>query len=100
MIEISAFHPVQGLRSFSKTDVYRRDCPRWNGLLFGSYELFIRQLAAAGITIAVAALGTWAIMALLKKTMQVRVSEREETEGLDHAEHGESAYPAFTGLDQ
>ncbi|MEI6100820.1 MAG: ammonium transporter [Eubacteriales bacterium] len=73
---------------------------QWNGLFFGSAELFWRQLVALGITIALAAAGTFVILSILRKFMQVRVSEREESDGLDHAEHGESAYPAFTGLDQ
>ena len=30
---------------------------------------------------------------------QLRVSDRDEALGLDVTEHGESAYPAFTGLD-
>ncbi len=73
---------------------------QWNGLFFGQTELFIRQLAAVGITIAWAVAGTLVIMLILKKCMKIRVSDKEETEGLDHSEHGESAYPAFTGLDQ
>jgi Amt family ammonium transporter len=31
----------------------------------------------------------------LKKTVGIRVSEREELEGLDAHEHGMSAYPDF-----
>ncbi|MPM96128.1 Ammonium transporter [bioreactor metagenome] len=73
---------------------------QWDGLVFGSTELFVRQLAAVGITIALAAVGTSVILLVMNKFMKVRVSDKEETEGLDHAEHGESAYPAFTGLDQ
>ena len=30
--------------------------------------------------------------------MEVRVEKSEEADGLDIAEHGESAYPAYTGL--
>jgi Amt family ammonium transporter len=73
---------------------------QWNGLAFGSTELFVRQLASVGFTIAFAAIGTTVILAVMKKFMKIRVSDREEMDGLDHAEHGESAYPAFTGLDQ
>jgi len=97
-------HGVGGVWGCIATGLFAQNAinpaARWDGLVFGSYELFIRQLAAVGITIAVAGLGTWAIMAVLKKTMQIRVAEKEENEGLDHVEHGETAYPAFTGLDQ
>lgn len=73
---------------------------KWDGLVFGHTELFVRQLAAVGVSIAWAAAGTLVVMLILKKFMKVRVSDKEETGGLDHSEHGESAYPAFTGLDQ
>jgi Amt family ammonium transporter len=35
----------------------------------------------------------------MRKISPIRVSQREEAEGLDITEHGESAYPSFTGMD-
>ena len=69
-----------------------------NGLFFGG-SLILSQLAAIGITIVVAVVGTVVIIKVLSLFKKSRVSEREESVGLDHAEHGESAYPTFTGLD-
>lgn len=68
------------------------------GLFFGG-SLILPQLAAIGITIGVAVVGTYIIMKVLKLFKGSRVSDRNESEGLDYSEHGESAYPSFTGLD-
>jgi Amt family ammonium transporter len=51
--------------------------------------------------VGVLAIGAWAVamtfivLFILKKTMGLRVSERDETEGLDITEHGMNAYPDF-----
>ena len=70
-----------------------------NGLVFGEWRLFVAQLAASAISIAIAATFTAVIMLILKKCGGVRVSDMEEAQGLDQIEHGERAYPAFNGLD-
>jgi Amt family ammonium transporter len=70
-----------------------------NGLAFGETALIVNQLISIGITIAFAAGATFVIMILLKKTMRIRVTKEDEQMGLDYAEHRESAYPAFYGLD-
>lgn len=70
-----------------------------NGLAFGEWRLFVAQLAASAISIAIAASFTAVIMLILKKCGGVRVSDMEEAQGLDQIEHGERAYPAFNGLD-
>jgi hypothetical protein len=36
---------------------------------------------------------------VMKMFMDIRVDKAEEADGLDLAEHGEQAYPAFNGLD-
>lgn len=70
-----------------------------NGLIFGGSKLFIAQLEAVGITIVIAVVGTFIIMSLLKLIMKVRVSDADESKGLDISEHSESAYPSFLGMD-
>jgi len=72
---------------------------KWNGLLYGETELFTAQLISIGVTIALAVVGTIAISLLIKYTMKLRVSPREEADGLDISQHGESAYPSFSGMD-
>ncbi len=71
-----------------------------NGLIFGETKLMVAQILAMLITIAIAVVGTSVIMFVLKAIMKdLRVTSREESEGLDIAQHGESAYPSFTGMD-
>ncbi|MDF2987126.1 MAG: ammonium transporter [Eubacterium sp.] len=71
-----------------------------NGLVFGETKLIVAQILAILITIAFAVVGTTIIMFVLKAIMKdLRVTSREESEGLDVAQHGESAYPSFTGMD-
>ncbi|HNY17047.1 MAG TPA: ammonium transporter [Treponemataceae bacterium] len=62
-------------------------------------HLLVVQLESIGVTIALAAIATFVIMTALSKVMKIRVSKESEQLGLDFAEHQESAYPAFSGLD-
>ncbi|SET67893.1 ammonium transporter [Lacrimispora sphenoides] len=83
---------------FGKTSI--NPAAAWNGLAFGEAALFLRQLAAIGITIVIAVIGTLIaarITSLVAKG--IKVSKKEEALGLDISEHGENAYPAFNGMD-
>ena len=72
----------------------------WNGLVFGDYHLFVRQLAAIGITICFAVVGTLIAGGIAYSSRRAsRLSAKSEDIGLDSAEHGETAYPAFNGMD-
>ncbi|HCC00891.1 MAG TPA: ammonia permease [Ruminococcaceae bacterium] len=76
------------------------DAVKWNGLVFGDAHLFIRQLAAIGITIVISVVGTLIALGIAKLiTKKLRVSPHDEDIGLDASEHGESAYPSFNGMD-
>lgn len=75
------------------------DAARWNGLVFGDTKLFVIQIAAIAVMIALAVVGTLVCFGITKLFGSVRVSEREERIGLDKSEHGESAYPSFNGFD-
>lgn len=72
---------------------------QWNGLFFGQTELFIAQILSIIATIALAAVGTFIIIKVIGMFMEIRVSDKEELEGLDRSEHSENAYPSFTGMD-
>lgn len=72
---------------------------QWNGLFFGDIKLLIAQIEGIAITIVFAAVMTFIILKVMKLFMTIRVESAEEADGLDVAEHGETAYPAFTGLD-
>jgi ammonium transporter, Amt family len=63
-----------------------------NGLLFGDSSLIVKQLIAIAITYVFAAVGTAAILFLLKAVMELRVKIEAEYQGLDISEHGEEGY--------
>ncbi len=76
-------------------------CGIWGTLavgIFGAlagWDQFVSQLAGVGSYAAICIISTFVILFLLKKTVGIRVSEREELEGLDSHEHGMNAYPDF-----
>ncbi len=72
---------------------------QWNGLFYGDVKLFLAQIMSIAITIIFAGGMTFLIIKVMKMFMDIRVDTSEEADGLDVAEHGESAYPAFNGLD-
>jgi len=72
---------------------------KWNGLFFGDVRLFIAQISGIAITIAFSAVMTFLIIKVMKLFIDIRVESSLEAEGLDVVEHGETAYPAFIGLD-
>jgi Amt family ammonium transporter len=63
-----------------------------NGLFFGNPSLLpieaLSIVAAASYSFAV----TWMILKLLQRTIGLRVSQEEESDGLDLSQHGESGY--------
>ena len=82
---------------FAKSSI--NSVARWDGLFFGDWHLFAAQLLSIVITIALAAVGTFVCASLVKLVCPLRVDEKTERMGLDRGEHGEEAYPTFSGLD-
>jgi ammonium transporter, Amt family len=70
------------------------DAAKANGLarLVTHGGLWIEQLKAIGITLALAVVATTALGFALKATLGLRVSAEVEVSGLDLAEHGEEGY--------
>jgi ammonium transporter, Amt family len=63
-----------------------------DGLFFGNASLFGTQVVAVLATWVYSAAVTFVLLKVLDATMGLRVSAEQEDEGLDVAEHGESAY--------
>ena len=63
-----------------------------DGLFFGNASLFGAQVVAVLATWAYAGAVTYVLLRVLDLTMGLRVNPEQEDEGLDVAEHGESAY--------
>lgn len=80
-------------------------CGIWGTLavgIFGNlagFDQFITQLIGVACYAAICIIRSFIIFYVLKLTIGIRVSAREETEGLDIHEHGMDAYPDF-GLKQ
>lgn len=72
---------------------------RWNGLVFGDTHLFFAQLIAISATIVIAVFGTFVIAKVVSIFVPLRVDAADERSGLDISQHGEKAYPSFTGMD-
>jgi Amt family ammonium transporter len=76
-------------------------CGIWGTLavgLFGamaSADQFLTQLTGVAIVGAFCLLTSFVILFVIKKTIGLRVSEKEEIEGLDEHEHGMSAYADY-----
>ncbi len=76
-------------------------CGIWGTLAVGLFgELaggaqFVSQLIGVVSYAAICIVSSFLILFILKKTVGIRVSEKEEIEGLDGYEHGMDAYPDF-----
>ncbi|MDO1502077.1 ammonium transporter [Winogradskyella maritima] len=64
------------------------------GKLAGGAQV-LSQLIGVVSYAAISFISAFIILSILKKTVGIRVSEREELEGLDAHEHGMDAYPDF-----
>jgi len=60
-----------------------------------SVNQFGTQLIGVVVIGAFCLITSFLILFTIKKTMGLRVSKKEEVEGLDSSEHGTSAYPDF-----
>ncbi|QDO92868.1 ammonium transporter [Formosa sediminum] len=76
-------------------------CGIWGTLAVGIFgelagmDQFVSQLIGVACYAVFCIITSFIIIFILKKTMGLRVSEREELEGLDAHEHGMDAYPDF-----
>jgi Amt family ammonium transporter len=103
-LDVFGCHGVGGIWGGIATGLFTQksinSAAAWNGLFFGDTELFLRQLAAIGITIVIAVAGTLIAGGIASlATKGLKVSAKSEDAGLDSSEHGETAYPAFNGMD-
>jgi len=75
-------------------------CGIWGTLAVGIFSTnpehtFLIQLTGVACYAALCIVSSFLIFFVLKKTLGLRVSEKEELEGLDGHEHGMDAYPDF-----
>ena len=98
-------HAVGGITGGVLTGIFCVPELSWTefgGLIYtGDFTLLGAQVAGILITIAFVAVADVIIGLIVKAIFKgkLRVSEQDEAIGLDVAAHGESAYPAYLGLD-
>ncbi len=98
-------HGVGGLLGGVLTGFFAVPELSWTGkgglLYTGDPSLLMSQVLGILVTLAIVVVLDLVLICALKAVFggKLRVSEREEALGLDVSQHGESAYPAFTGLD-
>jgi Amt family ammonium transporter len=62
------------------------------GLIYGNVHQFAVQLLAVGVVSAFAFGGTYILLKIVDRFSPLRVSPKEEEDGLDMSQHGEEAY--------
>jgi len=103
-LDVFGCHGIGGIWGGIATGVFTQKSINasalWDGLLYGNGNLFLRQLAAIAVATVFAVVGTLIAVGVAKLIVKnLRVSQEDEEIGLDASEHGESAYPAFNGID-
>lgn len=98
-LDVFGCHGIGGIWGGIATGIFTlssiNGAAQWDGLAFGSVELFWRQLVAIGATIVIAIVGTLIAVGIASLiTKGIRAKEQDEVMGLDLACHGESAAPA------
>ncbi len=71
-----------------------------NGLFFGNPGQLGIQALSVVVTIVFSAVMTFLILKGISLFTKLRASEKDEDEGLDIAQHGEDAYPDFSGVSE
>ena len=98
-------HAVGGVVGGVLTGVFCLPELSWTGvgglLYTGDASLLVSQILGMVVTIVFVGVASLVIGLVVKVVFKrsLRVSEAQEAQGLDVAAHGESAYPAYTGLD-
>lgn len=62
------------------------------GLIEGNAQQFVNQVVAAGVSLALAIVGTFIILKVVDALVGLRASQEDEIQGLDLSQHGEEGY--------
>jgi Amt family ammonium transporter len=94
-LDVFGVHGVGGTLGALMTGLFAQkavNAAGGDGLFFGNAALFGVQAVAVLATWAYSAAVTYVLLRILDQTLGLRVNAEQEDEGLDVAEHGESAY--------
>jgi len=102
-LDVVGVHGVGGIFGAIMTGVFATKAVNPagnNGLLYGNPSLLVTQLIAVGATVVFVAVGSGVILLALKAIMGLRVTEKDERQGLDLSQHNESAYVFASEYDE
>ncbi len=94
-LDVFSCHGLAGVAGALLTGVFATKLANpagGDGWLAGNFAQMGVQLAAVLATVALAAVGTVVILALVQATLGAKAGVREQLTGLDLSEHGEEAY--------
>lgn len=96
-LDVFAVHGVGGIFGALATGIFATAALTGGagGLLSGNGMQFLKQVVGIAAVGGFAFAGSWLIGKLVDVTIGLRVSETEETVGLDISQHGERAYGGF-----
>lgn len=92
-LDVFACHGVNGMLGLIATGIFASaaiNAAGADGLLLGNPSLLVSELIGIAAVAAYAFIGTFAILKAMGMIMKLRVTPKEEEEGLDIAELGES----------
>ncbi len=94
-LDVWAAHGMGGVTGAILTGVFAEkiiNSTGNNGLLFGNPTQFFVQVMTVAVTASYTMIATWIILLVLNNTIGLRVSKKEEQDGLDISLHGEKGY--------
>ncbi len=92
-LDVFAVHGVGGILGTILLAFFGQKSMGGLGIVKPIGEQLVIQLTGLGVTIVWSAVATVLLFFLVKKIIGMRVTQEQEMEGLDRAEHGENAYP-------
>ncbi|HWC22603.1 MAG TPA: ammonium transporter [Flexivirga sp.] len=87
-LDVVGVHLVSGLWGTLSLGIFARG----TGLAYGEWRQLVVQAVIVVVALGYTAIATTVIGLALKATMGWRISEEDEAEGIDQAEHAETAY--------
>jgi Amt family ammonium transporter len=94
-LDVFACHGMGGIWGALATGIFASvavNSAGADGLIYGNVMQFVKQLVSVVVVGGYAFIGTWILGVIIRKIMGLRVSQSEESIGLDISQHGERAY--------
>ena len=94
-LDVFAVHGIGGIWGSIATGIFAKQSINnlgADGLIYGGFDQFVKQIVAVVVVAAFAAAATFVILKVIDVVIGLRVPEAEEVLGLDPTQHGEVAY--------